>query len=323
MVSHDESLARRFDRVLRLDEIASASDRQGAAAMIVLRLALQSLRNRWLTALLTVLAIAVSIALLLGVEKVRTGARQSFADTISGTDLIVGARSGSINLLLYSVFRIGNATNNITWASYQDIAARPEIAWIVPLSLGDSHRGFRVLGTTPDYFKHYKYRRAHGLTFAAGKPFADLFDAVIGADVAAALGYKVGDPIVVAHGLGTVVVRRARRQAVPRLRHPGEDRHAGRPHGAREPGGHRGDPRRLAERRARARASRSRPTRCASMDLEPEGHHGRADRPEVEARHLPPAARHQRVPRTSRCRRSCRAPRCRSCGASSARRRRR
>jgi len=172
--------------------------------MIVLRLALQSLRNRWVTALLTVLAIAVSITLLLGVEKVRTGARQSFADTISGTDLIVGARSGSINLLLYSVFRIGNATNNLTWKSYQDIAARPEIDWIVPLSLGDSHHQFRVLGTTPGYFEHYKYRRTHGLAFRSGKPFADLFDAVIGADVAAALGYKVGDPIVVSHGLGAV-----------------------------------------------------------------------------------------------------------------------
>ena len=161
MVSHDESLAPRFDRVLRLDEIAVGQP-TGRRGMIVLRLALQSLRNRWLTALLTVLAIAVSIMLLLGVEKVRTGARQSFADTISGTDLIVGARSGSIQLLLYSVFRIGNATNNITWASYQDIAARPEIAWIVPLSLGDSHRGFRVLGTTPDYFAHYRYRQTHG-----------------------------------------------------------------------------------------------------------------------------------------------------------------
>ncbi len=172
--------------------------------MIVVRLALQSLRNRWITALLTVLAIAVSIVLLLGVEKVRTGARQSFADTISGTDLIVGARSGSLNLLLYSVFRIGNATNNVTWASYQDLAARPEIAWVVPLSLGDSHRGFRVLGTTPDYFKHYKYRQTHGLAFSAGAPFSDLFDAVIGADVAAALGYKLGDPIIVSHGLGSV-----------------------------------------------------------------------------------------------------------------------
>lgn len=172
--------------------------------MIVVRLALQSLRNRWFTALLTIVAIALSVLLLLGVEKVRTSARQSFADTISGTDLIVGARSGSLQLLLYSVFRIGNATNNITWASYQDIAKQPEIAWMVPLSLGDSHRGFRVLGTTPDYFAHYKYRQTHELQFSAGKVFGDLFDAVIGADVANTLGYKVGDPIIVAHGVGSV-----------------------------------------------------------------------------------------------------------------------
>jgi putative ABC transport system permease protein len=172
--------------------------------MIILRLALQSLANRWLAALLTILSIALSVMLLLGVEKVRTGARQSFADTISGTDLIVGARSGSLNLLLYSVFRIGNATNNITWKTYQAIAGRPEVDWIVPISLGDSHRGFRVMGTTPDYFRLYHYRHGRGLSFSSGGPFSDLFDAVIGADVAAELGYKTGDKIVVAHGLGSV-----------------------------------------------------------------------------------------------------------------------
>jgi putative ABC transport system permease protein len=172
--------------------------------MIVVRLALQSLRNRWLTALLTTFAIAMSVLLLLGVEKVRTGARQSFADTISGTDLIVGARNGPLQLLLYSVFRIGNATNNVTWESYQDIARQPDIAWIVPLSLGDSHQGFRVLGTTPDYFVHYKYRRTNTLAFSAGQPFNDLFDAVIGADVARELGYAVGSPLVIAHGVGSV-----------------------------------------------------------------------------------------------------------------------
>ncbi|MGO9472933.1 MAG: ABC transporter permease [Rhodomicrobium sp.] len=172
--------------------------------MIILRLAWQSLANRRLTALLTILSIAFSVALLLGVEKVRTGARQSFADTISGTDLIMGARSGSLNLLLYSVFRIGNATNNVTWKTYQDIARHPDIAWIVPISLGDSHRGFRVMGTTPEYFQLYHYRHGKSLEFTSGAPFADLFDAVIGADVAAQLGYKTGDKIIVAHGLGSV-----------------------------------------------------------------------------------------------------------------------
>lgn len=172
--------------------------------MIVLRLALQSLRARWLTALLSVLAIAFSVMLLLGVEKVRTGARQSFADTISGTDLIVGARSGGVQLLLYSVFRIGNATNNMTWQSAQDIAALPDVAWTVPMSLGDSHRGFRVLGTTPDFFTHYRYRGDQKLALTTGVIFADVFDTVIGADVAAALRYKIGDDIVIGHGLGSV-----------------------------------------------------------------------------------------------------------------------
>jgi putative ABC transport system permease protein len=172
--------------------------------MIVVRLALHSLMNRWLTALLTVAAIAVSVMLLVGVDKVRKGARESFAGTISGTDLIVGARSGPLQLLLYSVFRIGNATNNITWKTYQEVAQHPDIAWIVPLSLGDSHRGFRVLGTSADYFQRYRYRGGQALAFAQGGPFADLYDAVIGADVAASLGYGIGNSIVIGHGLGSV-----------------------------------------------------------------------------------------------------------------------
>ena len=172
--------------------------------MPILTLALKSLLNRRFTALLTLLSIALSVALLLGVERVRSETRTSFSSTISGTDLIVGARSGPVQLLLYSVFRIGNATNNISWQSYQDIAAHPKVAWTVPISLGDSHRGFRVLGTTPGYFDHYRYARDRRLEFAAGARFDDLFDAVLGAEVADALGYGLGDEIVIAHGAGDV-----------------------------------------------------------------------------------------------------------------------
>ncbi|MDX2257874.1 MAG: ABC transporter permease [Hyphomicrobiaceae bacterium] len=172
--------------------------------MIVLKLAVASLLNRWLTGLLTVLAIAVSVMLLVGVDKVRKGARDSFAGTIAGTDLIVGARSGPLQLLLYSVFRIGNATNNITWATYRDIAQHPDVEWSVPLSLGDSHRGYRVLGTTGDYFTRYRYRGGQPLVLSPGAVFSDLFDVVLGADVAANLGYRLGDSIVIGHGLGSV-----------------------------------------------------------------------------------------------------------------------
>ena len=170
---------------------------------MILRLAFGSLVARALTVGMTILAIALSVALFLGVEKVRTGAKASFADTISGTDLIVGARSGSVQLLLYSVFRIGNATNNMTWESYQDISSRPEIDWIVPISLGDSHRQFRVMGTTPAFFERYKYRSDQLLAVRDGAILSDIFDTVIGADVATTLGYEVGDPIVVAHGLAS------------------------------------------------------------------------------------------------------------------------
>jgi putative ABC transport system permease protein len=170
----------------------------------VLRLAPKSLASRRITVSLAIFTIAVSVMLLLSVERIRTEARASFSNTISGTDLVVGARSGSVPLLLYSVFRIGNATNNISWNSYRTIASDPGIAWTIPLSLGDSHRGFRVLGTNADYFKHFRYARSRNLKFAAGKPFDDLFDTVLGAEVAKTLGYLVGDRIVIDHGVGSI-----------------------------------------------------------------------------------------------------------------------
>ena len=173
--------------------------------MYLLRLALASLNNRRFTALLTVFAIALSVCLLLAVERVRSETRASFASTISGTDLIVGARSGSVNLLLYSVFRIGNATNNIRWDSYQQLAGHPQVKWAIPLSLGDSHRGYRVLGTSPAYFEHYRYGRQQPLQLAEGRAFADdPFEVVLGAEVAQSLGYRLDAQIVLAHGVAKV-----------------------------------------------------------------------------------------------------------------------
>lgn len=168
----------------------------------MLRLALKSLLNRRGTVLLTVFTIAISTALLAGVERLRHEARNSFASTLGGTDLIVGARAGTVQLLLYAVFRLGEPTANVSWQTYQEIAALPEVAWTVPMSLGDSHRGYRVLGTTADYFRHYRYGRSQPLAFAQGRVFEDVFDAVLGAEVARKLGYRLGDEMVLAHGIG-------------------------------------------------------------------------------------------------------------------------
>ena len=142
--------------------------------MIILRLAFKSVINRKFTTLLTIFSIAVSVVLILGVEKVRTGARASFTNTISGTDLIVGSRSGSVQLLLYSIFHIGDATSNITWKTVEDIRKRKEVEWIVPIALGDSHRGYRVVGTSRDYFSKFRYRRNIKLGFLEGHAFLSL-----------------------------------------------------------------------------------------------------------------------------------------------------
>ena len=105
-------------------------------------LAVKSAWNRRFTLSLVVVSIALSTVLLLGVDRARTSARESFSQTVSGTDLIVGARTGAIQLLLYSVFHLGDATNNVGWKSFQVIASHPDVAWAIPISLGDSHLGF-------------------------------------------------------------------------------------------------------------------------------------------------------------------------------------
>ena len=168
---------------------------------MLLKLTINSLYARLLTVSMTVLAISLSLMLYLSVEKLRSSSYTSFTNTISQTDLIVGSRTGSVQLLLYSVFRIGNATNNITWDSYKDIINRDEVKWSVPISLGDSHKGFRVMGTNTDFFKRYKYRGDQSLKIEEGKYFLDLYDVVIGFGVAEKLGYKISTPLIVSHGL--------------------------------------------------------------------------------------------------------------------------
>lgn len=172
----------------------------------LLLLAVRSAWNRRLTLGLTLVAVALSVALLLGVERIRQEARDSFAQSVSGTDLVVGARTSPVQLMLYAVFRMGEATSNIRWQSYQVIADNPAVAWTIPLSLGDSHRGFPVLGTTPAYFEHFRYGAAQALALAAGRPFAEVFEAVLGAEVAERLGYRLNQRIVLNHGMGDIVL---------------------------------------------------------------------------------------------------------------------
>ena len=170
----------------------------------ILTLALASLRSRKVSAALTVLAVAVSVMLFLGVEKLRHSAQASFESTISGTNLIVGARTSPVSLLLFSVFHIGDPGANISYETYETISAREDVAWTVPISLGDSHRGYRVVGTSDAFLTYYKHGNDRALALSDGAWFGDLYDVVIGADVARSFEYVPGTQITLSHGTGAV-----------------------------------------------------------------------------------------------------------------------
>ncbi|SFM64430.1 ABC transporter permease [Marinobacter zhejiangensis] len=169
-----------------------------------LRLSSASLWHRRGILALVTITLTLSVMLLLGIQYLRTEVRQSFTNTIANTDLIVGARSGQLNLLLYSVFHLGDATNNIRWSSYQSLKQDPLVAWTVPLSLGDSYQGYRVVGTDDNFLAYVQFGNGQSLELAAGQWFTQLFDVVLGAEVARAMAHQPGDDIVLAHGGGRV-----------------------------------------------------------------------------------------------------------------------
>jgi len=172
--------------------------------MIKFTLVFQSLLNRWLSCLLIILTLAFSISLYFTVSRIQESVKASFKSTVSGVDSIVAARGGNLQILLNSVFLIGEPSAPIQWNTYQDIANNNKIKWAVPISLGDSHKGYRVIGTTNNYFKQIKYSSRKNIEFLTGNSFNDVFDVVLGSVVASKLNYNIGEEIAITHGLSDV-----------------------------------------------------------------------------------------------------------------------
>ena len=169
--------------------------------MTILRLAYLSLRARLVTTGLTMFSIALSIILLAGVDCLRNGAKAGFSGTISHTDLVVGARGGDLPLLLSTIFHVGNASNNISWETYQHFAKHPAVSWTIPISIGDSFHGYRVVATDGNLYAHYQYRGGQSLHFAEGHAPEALTDVAVGSEVRNRLRLRVGEQIVLAHGI--------------------------------------------------------------------------------------------------------------------------
>ncbi len=169
--------------------------------MIKFTLAFQSLLNRWLSCLLIILTLSFSISLFFTVSRIQESVKSSFQNTISGVDSVIASRGGDLQILLNSVFLIGQPNTTIKWNTYKDIKDKKVINWVVPISLGDSHKGYRVIGTNNNYFSKMKYSSGKNIEFMVGKAFTDVFDVVLGSLVANKLHYTIDSDISISHGL--------------------------------------------------------------------------------------------------------------------------
>lgn len=169
--------------------------------MNLIKLALQSLMSRKTVFILSLVSVALSVSLVLTLQNIKSASEEGFTQTISQVDLLVGARGGQLQLLLYSVFNMGNATNNVSYESYLKWKSHPQVAWTIPYSLGDSYRGFRVVGTDQNFFKHYRYKGDQSLVMAQGDAFTNNLEVVVGAAASKELRVQVGDSAVITHGV--------------------------------------------------------------------------------------------------------------------------
>lgn len=164
--------------------------------MKTIALSLRYLASRPLAAGLNLLLLSLGLAAITFVLLTRAQIDRAFERDLAGIDAVVGAKGSPMQLILAGVFHLDVPPGNIPLAEVQALARDARVARLIPLSLGDSLRGFRIVGTTPDYPAHY------GTTLAQGRLWAQPMEAVLGVQVAQATGLKPGDSFAGAHGLG-------------------------------------------------------------------------------------------------------------------------
>ena len=169
--------------------------------MIRANLVIKSILNRWLSCFLIILTLSSSISLFFIVTRIQDSVKTSFQNTVSGVDTVVSARGGDLQILLNTVFLIGQPSQTINWETFKNIQSKEDVNFSIPITLGDSHKGYKVVGTSNEYFDKIKYSRKRSLIFAQGTGFSGVFDVVLGSAVAEKLDYSLGSNIAISHGL--------------------------------------------------------------------------------------------------------------------------
>ncbi|MCW5574653.1 MAG: ABC transporter permease [Burkholderiales bacterium] len=164
--------------------------------MNIATVGLSYLRARPLATLLNVLLLALGVGTIVLLLLATHQLEERMQRDARGIDLAVGAKGSPLQIILSAIYHIDVPTGNIAWKEAQEISRHRAVKKAIPLALGDSYRGYRIVGTTPDYVGHY------GAKIAAGRMWQAPMEAVLGAEVAARTGFGVGAEFHGAHGLG-------------------------------------------------------------------------------------------------------------------------
>jgi putative ABC transport system permease protein len=165
--------------------------------MNLLALSWKNLLSKPLSLLLSLVLFALGVGLISLLLLVNRQLEEKFEKNLAGINLVIGAKGSPLQLILSSMYHIDAPTGNIPIQEIRPFInpRHPFIKTAVPLSLGDSYKGYRIVGTNSDFFKVY------GAETGQGKMFEKTMEAVVGANAAKALDLKIGDTFFSAHGL--------------------------------------------------------------------------------------------------------------------------
>jgi putative ABC transport system permease protein len=197
--------------------------------MNINKIVLRNVQRRKLSSTLTALSVALGVALYIAIGTLREASEKGFQRTAAICDTIVGAKGDGLQLSLNTLYHMGLSAGNISLASFQEINNLDGVAWSIPVALGDSYRGHRIVGVSSEFFERVMVGENQNLDFAQGEAFKhttpefvdahhelfsggdhshdhhqlhnNVFKAVLGADVARSLNLSVGDVIVPSHGV--------------------------------------------------------------------------------------------------------------------------
>jgi len=162
--------------------------------MNIWKISIKNLKSKPFYTFLSIIILALSITLLLGIQQLKTSFKYQMENNLGDIDLVVGAKGSPLQLVLASILHLDNPTGNINYEDAEKLGKNPLIKSAVPISYGDNYKGFRIVGTTDEFYSFYNAE------LEQGNMVQNALEVVIGNTIAKQLNIKIGDTFLSSHG---------------------------------------------------------------------------------------------------------------------------